>query len=731
MSLSRRSQNQRPEFRPSDVHELKLKTQQAVLKTRQLRTQLNRLNDRITSHTNAIIKTRNQQSETPAVATNHANSVPQLKRSIDSAEHALEVLKEEIVKAKQDDKTFVVKELEEEVKLAYCENVRLAARLKDSRSKTDQTERSLQNAMYKVHPTTYQQLHDTVRRLQVDNASLRDKAIAYDSKRRKLEIERIIKEHQDAQVPAQATVDQAAAQQKEQTAKLAEQVEALANEKREFTDKVTELTRIIDEQRRKISEKLCARKTDGAGDAEAAGREPNCCIDGRAHGLIFGSPGGDAGIVLRVLLAANAVLGIDPSVDRIRSLITAFSRVAKRRLYFHTDGHATHHYDPRVRFDAQKCVEAAHIGCGYFKASIHMPDKIGPSDTASLSAVAAKVWTAFCALCAGKSAAVQCVELEGDHAENDVLVVEKFEKADPDGHCFVYHPVHEDLVAGQLVDVICQEYDMNRPGDVKSKLTQICEEHWKGAIELLAPGVEHRYLRPDGAVPDEDDPVHECSSCIDGRAHGLLYGSPGGDAGIVLRVLVAAKAILGVDPSIDRIKALITKYGGSAKRALYFHTDTHATHHYDPRTKFDAQKCCQAAHIGCGYFKGSIHMPEKIGPSDTASLSALGQKVWSAFCALAAGKSSAVQCVELEGEHAENDVVVVEKFEKADPDGHCFVYHPGHEEAIGGQLVDLICQEYDVNRQDEVKAQFKEVCKEHWDGAITLLAPGVEHRHIT
>jgi hypothetical protein len=110
----------------------------------------------------------------------------------------------------------------------------------------------------------------------------------------------------------------------------------------------------------------------------------------------------------------------------------------------------------------------------------------------------------------------------------------------------------------------------------------------------------------------------------------------------------------------------------------------------------------------------------------------LGAKVWTAFCALASGKSSAVQCVELEGDHAENDVVVVEKLEKADPDGHCFVYHPGHEEIIGAQLVDMICQEYDgVSREDEVKAQLKTVCEEHWNGAITLLAPGVEHRHIT
>jgi hypothetical protein len=85
----------------------------------------------------------------------------------------------------------------------------------------------------------------------------------------------------------------------------------------------------------------------------------------------------------------------------------------------------------------------------------------------------------------------------------------------------------------------------------------------------------------------------------------------------------------------------------------------------------------------------------------------------------------------LEGDHSENDVVVVETFDKADPDGHCFVYHPRHEELIGGLLVDLICSEYDINRQDDVKEKLQEICEEHWNGAINLLAPGVKHRHIT
>jgi hypothetical protein len=213
------------------------------------------------------------------------------------------------------------------------------------------------------------------------------------------------------------------------------------------------------------------------------------------------------------------------------------------------------------------------------------------------------------------------------------------------------------------------------------------------------------------------------SSCIDGRAHGSLYGSPGGDGGLLLRVLLAAKKVIGYDPSSDDIRALIAK----SKRPLYFHTDNHATHHYDPRKTFSPE-CSSAGNIGCGYFKASIHSPEKIGPSDPATLSAVAAKVWTALCALAAQKSPAVECVELTGNHAENDVVVVEKFEPADPAGHCFVYHPGHEEAVGAQFIDLIPG--GAGKKPEIAAALKEICAEHWNGAISLLAPGVPHRYI-
>ena len=90
-------------IKPSDIYELKVKTQQINLKIRQLKTQINRFNDRMANNATA----------TPS---KHTNSIPQFKRSATAAENRLDSLHEQIEEARVDDKVFLVKELEEEKK---------------------------------------------------------------------------------------------------------------------------------------------------------------------------------------------------------------------------------------------------------------------------------------------------------------------------------------------------------------------------------------------------------------------------------------------------------------------------------------------------------------------------------------------------------------------------------------------------------------------------------------
>jgi hypothetical protein len=253
----------KPDIKPSDVYELRLKTQQIVSKTRQLRTQLNRLNDRILSRTNAIQRTREQQSETPAVATNHSNSIPQLRRSVIGEENALDDLQNKIFDARQDDRTFLVKELEEEVKLAYCENQRLTKNLQESKAQANSADRLLQEASTRASNQNINALQAQVRELLASNAQLRDKAVAYTSKKQKLDIEKVVKEHADQKIPTDKSIEQAKAKQEATSERAKQQADQLAADKEQFYQKVAELNRIIDEQRRKITECLSGRQGEG------------------------------------------------------------------------------------------------------------------------------------------------------------------------------------------------------------------------------------------------------------------------------------------------------------------------------------------------------------------------------------------------------------------------------------------------------------------------------------
>lgn len=250
-----------PDIKPSTVHELKLKTQQIILKTRHLRTQINRINDRITSETNAINRTFEQQTDSP-VSVNHDNSVRQLSRSVQSAENTLENLKEEVDQVRQDDKTFIVNELKEEVKLAYCENERILQKLQEKTSNSSETEKALLEASKKASNANISELKNKINEIKLMNVDLREKANAYRSKRAKLLIEQTISGHQQNKVDTQTTIDEANERQEEAAILNNQTAEELQNSKKEFEEKAEELQKMINLQRQKIINYLSGKPID-------------------------------------------------------------------------------------------------------------------------------------------------------------------------------------------------------------------------------------------------------------------------------------------------------------------------------------------------------------------------------------------------------------------------------------------------------------------------------------
>ena len=245
------SANSRNDIKPSDVYEIKLKTQQLRQQTRQTRTQLSRAQDRINSQTNAINKTFEQSSDQPPVATNHSNTVPQLQRSVESAQNTLDSLKNEIEKTRKDDKTFSVRELQEEVKIIYCEYTRLNKEVADGQEESQAVENARSQAEMKCSSRYQNSLKAQINELKSAIIDLNDKSNAYASKNAKLESDKeLVKElgEQNQPVTPKSGKQQTQRQQQQPKQRSAQQI------KKESDEKKAQIQTEIDEETEKLKE---------------------------------------------------------------------------------------------------------------------------------------------------------------------------------------------------------------------------------------------------------------------------------------------------------------------------------------------------------------------------------------------------------------------------------------------------------------------------------------------
>jgi hypothetical protein len=136
----------------------------------------------IVSKTNAITHIFEQASEKQQSPTLDASTIPNLRRSIESA----------------DDRTSAVEELEEEVKVTYCEHYRLVQVLQKQTEAVAQCQKAAQDAEARISPRHISELGVMIRNGRVENAILKDKAKAYQRKLEKLNIEEQFAECQKA-----------------------------------------------------------------------------------------------------------------------------------------------------------------------------------------------------------------------------------------------------------------------------------------------------------------------------------------------------------------------------------------------------------------------------------------------------------------------------------------------------------------------------------------------------
>jgi hypothetical protein len=252
-----------PEMKPAQVHDLKLQTQQIQQQIRVLGSQLKRIEGQIASHTASINKTFGGHIDASQKNV-HEHSVRNLRRHIEGAHNTLHTLAEQIDLVTNDDRTSTVEELEEELKMSWCEFQRLSQLLQKRHDDSDFAARGLMAAEFRASTEHLTQSRTQVRALRAENASLKDKSLSYQTKLEKIQVEKQILECLTVHREMSVVADEVELEQTELNGKMNRLTDSLNTERQSHQQNVRELKQIIESMRQKIASNLEARKINAS-----------------------------------------------------------------------------------------------------------------------------------------------------------------------------------------------------------------------------------------------------------------------------------------------------------------------------------------------------------------------------------------------------------------------------------------------------------------------------------
>lgn len=244
------------EIKPSDINDLKVKTQQLQLKIRQARSQHTRIQDQIHSLTNTINRTFERQSDKPPVTASYTNAIQNLQKTIDGQKAVLAKLRAEIDKAKEDDKTFLALELKEEVKLAYAENVRLTTAFKEHKEQEKESSRERTIAEFASSQQHITEVRATIKDLKLQNKGSKEKINIYGSKYETMRVDSDVAAKSKDKTPLDQRVQNANDEIQQVQDKIKEIDEQLDTAHQDHLQKVQELDEIYQQQLQKVRDAL-------------------------------------------------------------------------------------------------------------------------------------------------------------------------------------------------------------------------------------------------------------------------------------------------------------------------------------------------------------------------------------------------------------------------------------------------------------------------------------------
>lgn len=215
------------------------------------------------------------------------------------------------------------------------------------------------------------------------------------------------------------------------------------------------------------------------------------CVDGRDRRAVIGTPGGDAGELLLVLAALEAVRGVELDDATVGHVIDAYLD-AFGRFYVHTDTNALEGLEGDPRFaDAiarqglrgfvrqpphgleadlrAALTQPGHIGCGHLRLTHQFPEEYGVRRELTvtlLGTVLTRLW---------QGEAIDFVVLEGEHREGAVLNV----SIDRAVHPFTRIPTVAPRIDGHAIFVNHPEVSAWQRGENAAFLFEV--DDWLGA----------------------------------------------------------------------------------------------------------------------------------------------------------------------------------------------------------------------------------------------------------
>lgn len=243
------------EYKPSEIHELKLKTLKLEQENKILKTQLNRLADRIKQQTQIINKTT-KYSGPNNKQQNHSVAIEQLSRSVVSAKNTLNTLNGKLKAVDYDDRNAIVDELHEELKVTYSEYMRVQDMVKSKGSEVKNIDRVLMNATKKASEKNIHDMEIQLMQLKETNHDIRNKISAYMIKSEKSKFEDAIERRENDKQSLECCMQELKETIDRRVSKSNELSKRLKKQKYDYKRKVHELNQILISLRSKLFKRL-------------------------------------------------------------------------------------------------------------------------------------------------------------------------------------------------------------------------------------------------------------------------------------------------------------------------------------------------------------------------------------------------------------------------------------------------------------------------------------------